>query len=148
MLVAPASQLIFLKRKHGDFGLSQQSLYSCVSPLFQYVSILFIYACTVNEQMKLFAPSCSIKLLRIFRIVLTKLTTYRYVGTGWPWAIHGSVVWPFNTTCRNECFSTFIRGCTNPFGSVTIIRPGYVDIWISPEVKISEEWERIKINIE
>lgn len=61
--------------------------------------------------------------------------TYLYVGTGCPWAIHGRVVCPFNTTCLNECFSTLILGWTMPFGSVTIIRPGYVDICISPGTK-------------
>lgn len=68
----------------------------------------------------------------IYSFIGEERTTHRYVGTGCPCAMHDNVICPFNTTWRNECFSTLMRGCTKPLGSLTMIRPGYVDTWMSP----------------
>lgn len=61
--------------------------------------------------------------------------------------MHGNVVWPLRTTCRIECFSTLMRGCTMPLGSVTIMRPGYVEICISP-AKTTSKSKRKSISSE
>lgn len=106
------------------------------------LSIIFLFVCLF---LGLDAITVECWFRYLFHLFLSDLgtkwyNTYRYVGTGWPWAMHGNVVCPFSTTCRNECFSTLMRGCTKPFGSVTIIRPGYVDTWISPVMVKETQW--------